>query len=76
MGVHRMKYFELSLVSQKSDCLLPRKTVEQVSGLSRATIYKLMTESKFPRPVSYGTRAVRWKLSDLVVWQKSLTTKA
>lgn len=54
------------------DYLIPRKTVEEMSGLSRATIYRLIKAGKFPSPRSIGTGAVRWKLSEVVAWQQSL----
>lgn len=55
------------------DFLLPRKTVEKMSGLSRATIYRLIKLGKFPRPLSLGTGSVRWRQSDIIAWQHSLT---
>jgi prophage regulatory protein len=61
---------------QTADYLLPRKTVEKLSGLSRASIYRLIKINKFPRPVNIGTGSVRWKQSDVIAWQQSLTTTA
>lgn len=57
---------------QLVDWLIPRKTVEKLSGLSRATIYRLIKAGKFPRPLSIGTGAVRWRQSDVIAWQHSL----
>lgn len=57
---------------QVVDYLLPRKTVEKLSGLSRATIYRLIKSGKFPRPLSIGTGSVRWRQSDIIAWQQSL----
>jgi len=54
------------------DFLIPRKTVEKLSGLSRATIYRLIKSGKFPRPLSIGTGSVRWRQSDIIAWQHSL----
>lgn len=54
------------------DYFIPRKTVEQMSGLSRATIYRLIKAGKFPRPLSIGTGSVRWRQSDVIAWQQSL----
>ncbi len=54
------------------DFLIPRKTVEKLSGLSRATIYRLIKSGKFPRPLSIGTGSVRWRQSDIISWQQSL----
>ena len=55
------------------DYLISRKTVEKLSGLSRATIYRLIKSGKFPRPLSIGTGAVRWRQSDVIAWQQSLS---
>jgi prophage regulatory protein len=55
------------------DYLIPRKVVEKMSGLSRATIYRLIKSGKFPRPLSIGTGAVRWRQSDVIAWQQSLS---
>lgn len=59
--------------SQVTDFLLPRKVVEKMSGLSRATIYRLIKMGKFPRPLSIGTGSVRWRQSDVITWQQSLS---
>jgi prophage regulatory protein len=58
---------------QVIDYLIPRKTVEKLSGLSRATIYRLIKSGKFPRPLSIGTGSVRWRQSDIIAWQQSLS---
>lgn len=55
------------------DFLLPRRDVEKLSGLSRATIYRLIKVGKFPRPLSIGTGSVRWRQSDVIAWQSSLS---
>ena len=59
---------------QLADFLLRRKEVERIAGISRASIYRLIKAGKFPRPVSLGTGSVRWKQSDVIAWQQSLTT--
>lgn len=58
---------------QVVDYLIPRKTVEKLCGLSRATIYRLIKLGKFPRPLAIGTGAVRWRQSDVIAWQQSLS---
>lgn len=45
--------------------LLPRREVERRLHLSTATLYRLMGEGRFPRPIRVGNRAVRWLESDL-----------
>ena len=54
-----------------SDKLLRRKEVEELVGLSRASIYRWMDSGKFPRCVRVGSKAVRWKESDITAWMQS-----
>lgn len=61
---------------QAVDYLIPRKAVEQLSGLSKTTIYRLVKLGKFPRPLSIGTGSVRWRQSDVIAWQQSLAATA
>lgn len=42
--------------------------VIEATGLSRSTIYGMMSEGKFPRPVNLGKRLVAWPESVLVAW--------
>lgn len=35
---------------------------------SRATIYRLMSEGKFPRSYALGEHAVAWRESDITEW--------
>ena len=51
--------------------LLRRREVEKITGVSRSSIYRLMQESDFPRPVRIGPGAVRWKASDINAWMES-----
>ena len=53
------------------DRLLRRREVEKITGLSRSSIYRLMQEGGFPRPVRVGPSAVRWKASDITAWIES-----
>lgn len=45
-----------------------RTEVEQITGLSRSTIYDLMSKDAFPRPVRVTARAVRWPESKITEW--------
>lgn len=48
--------------------ILRRKQVEELTGLSRSTIYALMAEDDFPKPIQLGPRSVGWLESDLTDW--------
>ena len=53
------------------DRLMRRREVEELTGLSRASIYRLMGSGGFPRPVRVSDTAVRWKASDISIWIES-----
>lgn len=45
--------------------------VLQVCGLSRSTLYKLIDQGMFPRPVQIGLRSVGWRQAEVLEWLKS-----
>ena len=53
------------------DRLLRRTEVEELAGLSRSSIYRLMGEEKFPQRVLVGRKAVRWRESEILAWMSS-----
>lgn len=48
--------------------ILRRPAVEQITGLSRSTIYKWMDNDRFPKAVKLGPRAVGWFQADIDAW--------
>ena len=48
-----------------------RHDVEQMVGLSRSTLYAMMAEGNFPKPVKLGKRAVGWHERDILDWIES-----
>ncbi|WP_426260953.1 helix-turn-helix transcriptional regulator [Sphingomonas sp. DC1100-1] len=44
------------------------KDVIMMTSLCRSSIYSYMAKSLFPKPIKIGTRAVAWRLSDIVAW--------
>ena len=53
------------------DKMLRRSAVEELTALSRTTIYDFIREGKFPKPIQLGPRAVGWRESEVVGWMKS-----
>ena len=51
-----------------ADKHLRRPAVEQLTGLSRSTIYDLMSKGAFPRPVRLTAKAVAWPESQIIAW--------
>ena len=56
---------------EKDDRLLRREEVETRCGITRSSLYRLMREGLFPRPVKVGKRAVRWRESEISGWLQS-----
>lgn len=48
--------------------LLRRPAVEEMTGLSRSSIYAMMAGGDFPPPIRIGRRAVAWKMSAVTAW--------
>ena len=51
--------------------LLRLPAVMHVTGLSRSTLYRLIADEQFPRPVRLGLRAVAWRRSDVEAWSEA-----
>ncbi|MGO4909809.1 helix-turn-helix transcriptional regulator [Pseudorhodobacter sp. W20_MBD10_FR17] len=51
-----------------ADRHLRRRAVEDLTGLSRSTIYNLMSKNAFPRPVKLTGKAVAWPESKISEW--------
>lgn len=51
--------------------ILRRDAVERLTGLSKTTLYDLMSKRDFPRPIKLGARAVGWLERDIAAWQAS-----
>lgn len=45
-----------------------RPEVEEITGLSRTSIYKMMNRGEFPRPVRLTKRAVGWPEKVIAEW--------
>ncbi len=48
--------------------IMRRPQVEAATGLSRSTLYAMMTEGEFPRPIRLGKRAVGWAETEVSDW--------
>ncbi len=48
--------------------LLKLKSVIERTALARSTIYKMMEEELFPKPVPLGARAVAWVETEVDEW--------
>ncbi|KGE78553.1 helix-turn-helix transcriptional regulator [Halomonas salina] len=48
--------------------LIKLKDVTSLTGLARSTIYKYISEERFPKPVSLGERNVAWVEEEIQGW--------
>jgi prophage regulatory protein len=55
---------------------LRRRAVEEITGLSRSTIYLMMSRAEFPKPVHLTSKAVAWPESATTEWLVSRSRKA
>lgn len=51
-----------------SQRILRRPEVESFTGLSRSTIYAMIADGSFPKPVRLGKRAVGWPETAISEW--------
>ena len=53
--------------------ILRRPEVENLTGLSRSSIYSKIADGKFPEPIKLGPRAVGWPETAIKNWVESCT---
>ena len=54
--------------------IVDRYEVERLTSLHKSSIYRLMKEDKFPKPLRLSTMRVAWRLADIEDWVNSLET--
>ena len=62
--------------AEMAERILRRPDIEELTGLSRSTIYAMISEGTFPRPVRLGKRAVGWPASQVEEWLLSRPSAA
>ena len=48
--------------------ILRRRQLEEQLGLSRSSIYKMVADGLFPKPIKLGSRAVGWRAEEVENW--------
>jgi len=56
------------LATSLQEMLLRIGAVSTITGLSVPTIYRMMSQGGFPRPLKITSHARAWKLSDINAW--------
>jgi prophage regulatory protein len=62
-------------MSEKPMRILRVNDVLAITGLTKPTLYRYMSNGKFPRPVSLGERAVGWREEVIAEWLASRAPK-
>ena len=53
---------------QSDERMLRRRSVEQMTGLSKSTLYRLIKQGNFPPPLRLTAKAVRWRRDEVNEW--------
>lgn len=48
--------------------LITLKEIQDMVGFKKDYIYRRIKDETFPKQVNFGTRSVRWKLSEIQKW--------
>lgn len=51
--------------------VIRRLGLQEMTGLSLATIYRLMQRGLFPKPIALSDQAVGWLVEDVEAWIES-----
>lgn len=62
-------------VTPTLDRFLRLKEVAFTTGCSRSSIYLKIQQGLFPKPIKIGTRASRWRESEVIHWMDDLTSQ-
>lgn len=57
-----------SIATTQPRCIMRLPQVQAATGFSRAWIYELMSEGKFPKARKIGSRAVGWDSLEVEQW--------
>lgn len=69
----KMKLLEADMSNHNEIKLLRMREVIDLTGLSRASIYRRLKVGTFPNPVRLGENSIAWRSSEVAHWIDSLT---
>jgi prophage regulatory protein len=65
----------LSHIAEKPpECLIRIKEVCLLVGISRSTLYKMIEEGSFPKPLDLGSRFKAWQKQTVINWIATLNS--
>ena len=57
--------------SSQNNAVFRLPQVLQATALSRSTVYAMMADGRFPKPMKLGERAVGWSEAEIAAWLES-----
>ncbi len=60
----------------KEKRIIRRKTVQDRTGLPQSTIYSLVAQDLFPKPIKLHKRSVGWLEEDITNWIENKVTSS
>jgi prophage regulatory protein len=57
-----------NLAEKPPECLIRIREVSMLVGVSRSTIYRMIEEGNFPKPLDLGPRFKAWQKGSIVSW--------
>jgi prophage regulatory protein len=71
----QLQHLQAACGARMPSKILRLPSVLEISGLSRSSIYLRVAQGIFPKQVSLGARAIRWRESDVQTWIECLLEK-
>lgn len=62
------------LAEKPPECLIRIKEVCLLVGISRSTLYKMIEEGSFPKPLDLGSRFKAWQKKTIINWIATLNS--
>ena len=66
-----MNHREVTIRARETRKLLRLHQVQDLTGLARSTIYKLISDKRFPAGISLSGRSVAWDSHAIEAWIES-----
>jgi len=63
------------LAEKPPECLIRIKEVSLLMGVSRSTIFRMVKDGSFPKPLDLGSRFKAWQKQTVVNWINALADK-
>lgn len=69
--VKKVRWVQPLEAANNPAALLKMETVETLTGISRKTLYRWLTDGRFVQPVRLGSRCLRWRAGEVQAWMKA-----